>query len=62
MREAERLLQQMLNTGRELVAQYRRGQIEESRRGLGQLDGYGEQFVNLLQKLGTGPGPLVAAA
>ena len=62
VREAERLLQQMLNTGRELVAQYRRGQIEESRRGLGQLDGYGEQFVSLLQKLGAGPGPLVAMA
>ncbi|GAC1377199.1 MAG: hypothetical protein NVS3B25_18760 [Hymenobacter sp.] len=62
VREAERLLQQMLNTGRVLVAQYRRGQIEESRRGLGQLDGYGEQFVNLLQKLGNGPGPLAVAA
>ena len=62
VREAERLLQQMLNTGRELVTQYRRGQIEESRRGLGQLDGYGEQFVNLLQQLGAGPGPRGAAA
>jgi hypothetical protein len=62
VREAERLLQQMLNTGRELVTQYRRGQIEESRRGLSQIDGFGEQFVALLQRLGQTPGTARFAA
>ncbi|GAA4367146.1 hypothetical protein GCM10023185_38750 [Hymenobacter saemangeumensis] len=61
VREAERLLQQMFNAGRDLVSQYRRGQIEESRRGLNQIDGYGEQFVALMQKLGTGSSTRAAA-
>jgi hypothetical protein len=62
VREAERLLQQMLSTGRDLAAQYGRGQIEEARRGLTQIDRVGEQLVTVLQKLGKGAGPLAAVA
>ena len=62
VREAERLLQDMLRTGHDLAAQYRRGQIEEARLGLTQIDRIGEQLVEVLQKLGQGAGPLGAAA
>ena len=62
VREAERLLQDMLRTGQDLAAQYRRGQIEEARRGLTQIDRIGEQLVTVLQKLGQGAGRLGAAA
>ena len=62
VREAERLLQNMLGTGRELAAQYRRGQIEEARQGLTQIDRLGEQLVAVLQRLGQEPRPGGAAA
>ena len=62
VREAERLLQDMLRTGRNLAAQYRRGQIEEARQGLTQIDRIGEQLVAVLQKLGQEAGRLGAAA
>lgn len=52
VREAETLLENMLGTGRELAAQYRRGQIEEARQGLTHIDRIGEQLVTVLQKLG----------
>lgn len=62
VREAERLLHQMLSTGRDLVQQYRRGQIDESRRGLSAIDGIGERFVTLMQQLGQTSGPVPFAA
>ncbi len=60
LREAKRLLQQLLNTGRELATQYRRGQIEEARQGLTRIDQVGEQLVAVLQQLGARPAPLAA--
>ncbi|QJX45639.1 hypothetical protein HMJ29_01280 [Hymenobacter taeanensis] len=51
LREAERLLTQMLNVARELVTQYQRGQIEESRRGMSQIDAYAEQLLQQLERL-----------
>ncbi|WBO82895.1 hypothetical protein [Hymenobacter yonginensis] len=51
VREIERVLQQMLMAGQTLVRQYQRGQLEESRTGLEQIDGYAEQIVALLQKM-----------
>jgi hypothetical protein len=54
MQEADRLLRQMLETGRELVAQYQRGHIEEARRGMARVDGHGEQLLAVLGKLGAG--------
>jgi hypothetical protein len=62
VREAERLLQDMLRTGRELTARYRRGQIEEARQGLTQIDHIGEQLISVLQKLAQESGQLGAAA
>jgi hypothetical protein len=62
VREAERLLQDMLRTGRDLAAQYGRGQIEEARNGLTQIDRIGEQLIAVLQKLGQSAGELGAAA
>ncbi|WP_400190166.1 CZB domain-containing protein [Hymenobacter sp. B81] len=53
LRELERTLQRMLDTGRELVAQYRRGQIEEARAGLERIDAFAAQMEDLLQKLET---------
>ena len=58
VREAERLLQQLLNTGRELADQYRQGHIEEARQGLTRIDRVGEELVALLQQLGTRPASL----
>ncbi|WP_303310089.1 hypothetical protein [Hymenobacter sp. BT730] len=51
MRQIEQLLGHMLETGRILVAQYQRGQIEEARQGLGQIDRVAEQILTLLQQL-----------
>ncbi|ALW86893.1 hypothetical protein AUC43_18500 [Hymenobacter sedentarius] len=62
VREAERLLHDMLGTGRELAAQYRRGQIDEARRGLTRIDRIGEQLVSVLHKLGQEAGRFGAAA
>ena len=52
----------MLRTGQALAAQYRRGQIEEARLGLTQIDRLGEQWVAVLQRLGQEPGLRGAAA
>ncbi|WP_170170277.1 hypothetical protein [Hymenobacter perfusus] len=41
----------MLLTGRELVQQYQRGQLEESRSGLEKLDAHATRMENLLQEL-----------
>lgn len=60
VREAERLFQQLIGTGRELTAQYQRGQIDEARRGLSQIDRIGEELVLVLQQLGARPAPLAA--
>lgn len=62
VREAERLLQDMLRTARGLATQYGRGQIEEARQGLTQIDRIGEQLVAVLQKLGQGAGQFGTAA
>ncbi|SHL10734.1 hypothetical protein [Hymenobacter psychrotolerans] len=51
VREVERILQRMLDTGRSLVQQYQRGQLEESRTGLEQIDTYADQIAALLQKM-----------
>ncbi|MBD2716511.1 hypothetical protein KBK19_15825 [Microvirga sp. STR05] len=51
VREIERVLQRMLDSGQALVRQYQRGQLEESRTGLEQIDGYADQIVALLQKM-----------
>ena len=55
VREAERLLQQLLSTGRALADEYRRGQIEEARRGLTRIDRIGEELAAVLQQLGARP-------
>ena len=60
VREAERLLSHLLATGRDLIGQYRRGQIEEARRGLNQIDRLGEQLVAVLQGLVENTTPLAA--
>ncbi|WP_426061464.1 hypothetical protein [Hymenobacter sp. B1770] len=62
VREAERLLQDMLRTGHDLAAQYRRGHIEEARQGLTRIDRIGEQLVTVLQQLGQDAGRLGTAA
>ncbi|GGF24827.1 hypothetical protein [Hymenobacter cavernae] len=51
VREIERVLQRMLDTGRELVRRYQSGQLEEARAGLDQIEGYSTQITNLLQTL-----------
>ena len=60
VREAERLLQQLLSTGRELAAQYRHGQIDEARQGLTRIDRVGEELVAVLQRLSARPASLAA--
>ena len=49
--EIERLLQQMLRTGRQLVAQYQQGHIEEARAGLDQINAQTDQIEALFQQL-----------
>lgn len=46
--EAERLLQQQLRTGQELTTRYQRGQIEEARAGLDQINNYADQIEAVL--------------
>lgn len=48
VREAERLLQQMLHTGQDLTARYQRGQIEEARAGLDQINRLADQIDTVL--------------
>jgi hypothetical protein len=49
--QLERLLQRMLDAGQGLVKQYQRGQIEEARAGLDQVNSYAGQIEKLLQTL-----------
>jgi hypothetical protein len=51
VRELERTLQQMLDTGRSLALQYQRGEIEEARTGLEQIDNHARQIDLILQEL-----------
>lgn len=54
VREIERVLQQMLSKGQELVTSYTRGHIEESRAGLDQINSYADQIESLLHRLEQG--------
>lgn len=54
VREIERLLQDTLSTGQSLVRQYQRGQIEEARKGLEQVETRTEQIDALLQTMARG--------
>lgn len=56
VRETERLLQQMLRTGQELTTRYQRGQIEEARAGLDQINSFADQIDAQLQGLQTSLG------
>lgn len=47
----EQELQRMLLTGRDLVQQHQRGQLEESRSGLERLDAHAARLETLLQEL-----------
>jgi hypothetical protein len=51
VREAERLLQQMLHTGQDLTTRYQRGQIEEARAGLDQINKQADQIDAVLLSL-----------
>lgn len=51
VREIELVLQRMLDTGASLVRQYQRGQIEEARAGLEQIEIHAERITALLQSL-----------
>ncbi|QKG58442.1 histidine kinase [Hymenobacter sp. BRD128] len=48
VREAERLLQQLLRTGQDLTTRYQRGQIEEARAGLDQVNTLADQIDAVL--------------
>lgn len=54
VREIERLLHDTLTTGQALVRQYQRGQIEEARKGLEQIESRSNQIDALLQTLAQG--------
>lgn len=54
VREIERLLHDTLSTGQSLVRQYQRGQIEEARKGLEQIESRSDQIDALLQNLARG--------
>lgn len=47
----EQELQRMIDTGRNLVQQYQRGQLEESRSGLELLDAHATRIDGLLKEL-----------
>ena len=49
--ELERTVQQMLRTGQDLAARYQRGQIEEARTGLDQINNYADQIEAQLVNL-----------
>jgi hypothetical protein len=55
VRSIERVLQQMLRHGQELVTKYQRGQIEDARAGLDQIDAYAAEIEALLQQLEQRP-------
>jgi hypothetical protein len=52
--ELERTLQQMLRTGQDLATRYQRGQIEEARAGLDQVNSYANHIETLLHTLEQG--------
>lgn len=52
--ELERTVQQMLRTGQALATRYQRGQIEEARTGLEQINTYAAQIESQLAKLEAG--------
>ncbi|MDO7848084.1 hypothetical protein Q5H92_17090 [Hymenobacter sp. M29] len=54
VRELEVVLQHMLSTGETLANRYQRGQIEEARAGLDQVNAYADQMEALLQALERG--------
>ena len=49
--ELERTVQQMLRTGQDLATRYQRGQIEEARTGLDQINIYADQIEAQLVSL-----------
>lgn len=51
VRELERLLADTLQTGRQLVAMHQRGQLEEARKGLEQIETYGSRMEDVLRKM-----------
>ncbi|WP_400192305.1 hypothetical protein [Hymenobacter sp. B81] len=51
VRSIERVLQLMLRYGQELVTMYQRGQIEDARAGLEQIDAYAAEIDAWLQHL-----------
>ena len=51
VRSMERVLQQMLRHGQELMTLYQRGQIEKARAGLEQIDAYAAEIDKLLHQL-----------
>ncbi len=51
VRELENTLQQMLRTGQDLAARYQRGQIEEARTGLDQINAFADQIERQLLTL-----------
>lgn len=51
VREIERVLQQMLQTGQDLARRYQSGLIEEARSGLDQVNVYADQIELLLTGL-----------
>lgn len=51
LRQLEQELQRMLDTGRSLVQQRQRGQLEESRTGLERIDAHAARIETLLSEL-----------
>jgi hypothetical protein len=51
VRELEHVLQQMLRTGQDLATRYQRGQLEEARAGLDQINGFADKIESLLSSL-----------
>ncbi|TYZ08834.1 hypothetical protein FY528_11490 [Hymenobacter lutimineralis] len=51
VRAMERVLQQMLRYGQELVTLYRQGRIENARSGLEQIETYAAEIDGLLRQL-----------
>ncbi|UOR06128.1 hypothetical protein MUN82_03285 [Hymenobacter aerilatus] len=51
VRTIEQTMQTLLETGRDLVRRYQRGQIEESRTGLEKVEQYAAQIETLLLQL-----------
>ncbi|MET4108117.1 hypothetical protein [Hymenobacter sp. UYP22] len=51
IRELERILSDTLQTGRQLVGMHQRGQLEEARKGLEQIEAHGTRMEEVLQKM-----------